>query len=377
MNERGIPDGLSNISTYLEFVNREKDVSQLMMNMERTPGKGKTTLARREYEKLNIYSEVIGQRFFDNDNESLFGKVLLYESLKYRLKLREVLKSLSRVITNRSDRYFLFVVLTGTHASDLFETVKSSNAKTEDISLPLLKWLMKLRDEINKLSEQTKYKIKLLGVVGRFLESMIFQMSVIGSSVANNKDTPIVFKFYQSGLRYYLEKCQYESKYCDELLIKTKKLIKKNLFEKKRKIEDLERREILDSLDNAISPNQNETPTVSLITFRLWVIYQKSISDNINNITNSCSCRLSRSTDKQINEKNWDDFTNEPFILIQDKQLIVSRSKVIEGYSATMLEKGFVEKEHNKCKNVGEHIFLFVTDSKKRNDETYKENDGR
>ena len=65
----------------------------------------------------------------------------------------------------------------------------------------------------------------------------------------------------------------------------------------------------------------------------------------------------------------------EPFILIQDKQLIVSHRKVIEGYSATMLEKGLVEKEHNKCKNVGEHIFLFVTDSKKRNDETYKENE--
>jgi len=65
----------------------------------------------------------------------------------------------------------------------------------------------------------------------------------------------------------------------------------------------------------------------------------------------------------------------EPFILIQDKQLIVSHRKVIEGYSATMLEKGLVEKEHNKCKNVEEHIFLFVTDSKKRNDETYKENE--
>src|SRR3954452_22772838 len=50
--------------------------------------------------------------------------------------LREVLRSLARAI---SDRYFLFVVLTGTHASDLFETVKSSNAKAEDISLPLLK----------------------------------------------------------------------------------------------------------------------------------------------------------------------------------------------------------------------------------------------
>ncbi len=50
--------------------------------------------------------------------------------------LRDALRSLARVI---SHGYFLFVVLTGTHASELFDTVKSSNAKTEDISLPLLK----------------------------------------------------------------------------------------------------------------------------------------------------------------------------------------------------------------------------------------------
>ncbi|RHZ47845.1 hypothetical protein Glove_566g42 [Diversispora epigaea] len=332
----------------------------------------------------------------------------------------------------------------------------------------------------------------LLGVVGRFLEAMIFQMSVIGSSVANNEFTYNVAKFYQSGLRYYLEKCQYESKYCDELLTRTKKHINEkyqryfdhfqlndnreliphvvaySLFEwpvqrsdtigikNKRKIEDLEKEEliflegnryykkiklpfltlheiysiqnnhklpsirILESLDNAISPNQNERLTISVLTFRLWAIYQRSISTNA---SNPCSCLLSqlvplrhgqkdillkfspvftvRSTNKQINGKNWNEFVSnipstpeciayhnmqnaefadsflitEPFILIQDKQLIVSRRKVIEGYSATMLEKGLVEKEHNKCKNVGEHIFLFVTDSKKRNDETYKENE--
>jgi len=47
-----------------------------------------------------------------------------------------VLRSLTSVI---SKGYFLFVVLSGTHANALFNTVKSSNAKTEDISLPLLK----------------------------------------------------------------------------------------------------------------------------------------------------------------------------------------------------------------------------------------------
>ena len=76
-----------------------------------TSGKGKTTFARRAYEKSGIYSGVIGSDVMDaveecqkagrtfriacddisgaylaNDHESLFGKVLLYEALKYRLK---------------------------------------------------------------------------------------------------------------------------------------------------------------------------------------------------------------------------------------------------------------------------------------------------
>ncbi|CAG8576827.1 13149_t:CDS:2 [Acaulospora morrowiae] len=620
-NTVNIPNGLTNISTYLKFVDREKEVKQLMINMRELhyliknrreyseprketrfpiavgmPGIGKTTFAQRAYEKSGIYSGIIGpevmnaveecqeagrtfriacdaisgEMYSANGNESLFGKVLLYEALKYRLNfslnvfiemlgsnvmledvlevilhyipcldgkikyplfiinideinalfesehgnwLREALWSLARAITDLVDRYFLFVVLTGTHADDQCKIFNSSNLRTDDIYLPLLKFkhteevLLELANRgvvdeakrINKLSEHTKYAIKLLGVVGSFLEAMIFQMSIIGSNVSNNEGTYIIDKFYQSGLRYYLEKCQYESKYCDELLVRTKKhinekyqgyfdhflsednldliphLVAYSLFEwyvrpsdtigikKKRIIEDLEKEgliffekdedyffkriklplltlhgiylnknnhmlpsiRILDSLDNAISPNQNEKFTISVITFRLWAIYQKSISDDINNITNSCSCKLSelvplrngqkdisikfspvftvRSTNKPIDEKNWDDFVNriktqptpeciayhnmqnaefadsflitEPIILIQDKQLIVSRKKGIESYSTTMLEKGLVEKEHNKCKNVGEHIFLFVTNSKKRNDETYEENE--
>ncbi|RHZ77380.1 hypothetical protein Glove_180g90 [Diversispora epigaea] len=81
------------------------------------------------------------------------------------------------------------------------------------------------------------------------------------------------------------------------------------------------------------------------------------------------------STNKQINEKNWNEFNDsfaesflltKPSILIQDKQQIVNRKKVISGYSPSMLDKDLIKKEHNKCKNIGEHIFLFVTDSKQR-----------
>ncbi|RIB19564.1 hypothetical protein C2G38_2181489 [Gigaspora rosea] len=475
-----------------------------------TPGKGKTTFARRAYEKSDIYSGVIGFDVVDavdecqkahrifriacdnisgamysaNDHESLFGKVLLYEALKYRMNfsLNEFIKMLGSNVTletilkvilyyipcldgqieyplfiiNINETNALFESGHGTHASDLFETVKSSNTKTEDISLPLLKFehaeevLLELANQgvvdepkrINKLSEHTKYAIKLLGVVGRFLEAMIFQMSVVGSSVENNKDTYNISKFYQKGLRYYLENCQYESKYCDELLKRTKKhinekyqryfdhfqskdnleliphLVAYSLFEwpversdtigikNKRKIEDLEKEEliflegneynkriklpfftlheiysnqtnhklpsirILDSLDNAISPNQNEKLTISLVPLRNG---QKDIS--IKFLPTQTTPECIAYYNMQNAEFADSSLITEPFILIQDKQLIVSHRKVINGYSATMLEKGLVEKEHNKCKNVGEHIFLFVTNSKKRNDETYKENE--
>ncbi len=77
---------------------------------------------------------------------------------------------------------------------------------------------------INRLSEHLKYIIELLGVVGRFLEAMIFQMSVIGSAVANDNVT-VGNVFYQSGLCYYLEKCQYEPKHCQDLLSRTKQHI--------------------------------------------------------------------------------------------------------------------------------------------------------
>ncbi len=131
-----IPDGVSDISTYLKFVDREEEVKQLMKNMEKlhflvknlkqypepkkeirfptavgTAGKGKTTFARRAYDNSEIYSKVVnsevveavkecheaGRNFriacddfteteFAEGPEAIFGKRLLYEALKYRLK---------------------------------------------------------------------------------------------------------------------------------------------------------------------------------------------------------------------------------------------------------------------------------------------------
>ncbi|CAI2200730.1 8680_t:CDS:1, partial [Funneliformis geosporum] len=130
-----IPDGVPNISTYLKFVDREEEVKQLMMNMEKlyylvknlkqfpepkkeirfptavgTAGKGKTTFARRAYEKSEIYSKVVKPEVVDavrkcheagrsfriacdqfsstvlrRNADATFGTMLLYEALKYRL----------------------------------------------------------------------------------------------------------------------------------------------------------------------------------------------------------------------------------------------------------------------------------------------------
>lgn len=134
-----LPDDVKEISTYLKFVHREDQVKQLLQHMVKlheiaqgchsyieprkyivfptvsgTAGKGKTTFARRAYD---IRSSIFASGFkipektenaieeclsnfrsfrvscdsFSKDdicsgNEEIFGKVLLYEALKYQLK---------------------------------------------------------------------------------------------------------------------------------------------------------------------------------------------------------------------------------------------------------------------------------------------------
>ncbi|CAG8772576.1 21232_t:CDS:2, partial [Gigaspora margarita] len=436
-----VPDVLTNILTYLEFVEHKKEVIQLMINMGKLhylvkncneysepkkeirfrtvvgmSGKEKTTFARRAYKKSGIYSEVISSDVVDaveecqkagrtfqiacnnisetiystNNNESLFGKVLLYKALKYHLNfsldefiemlksnvtlvtilkvilqieyplfiininetnelfdsghghwLREVLRSLSRVITSRSNRHlnFLFVVLTGTHASELFEAVKSSNVKTEDIFLPLLKFnhaekvLLELANWDN------------LELISHLVAYILFKWPVKWSDTIGIKKKHKIEDLEKEEI-IFLEENEYQKR------IKLPFLTLHEIYSNQNN-HKLQSIRILDFLDNAILPNQNEKLTISTQSTPECIAYHN-----------------------MQNAKFADSFLiTEPFILIQDKQLIVSHRKVIESYSATILEKGLVEKEHNKCKNVGEHIFLFVTDSKKRNDETYKKNE--
>ncbi|RHZ87994.1 hypothetical protein Glove_26g179 [Diversispora epigaea] len=408
-----IPDGISNISTYLKFVGREEEVKQLMKNIENlyffinelkpikeiefstivgTAGKGKTIFVQRAYENLKIYNKIIKPEVVQikKNYESSFGKILLYEVLKYQLPnninslkfgemfgdkfnfeeifdlilfyipclnkkiktpliiinidkinvlfesnnsiwLKMVLRSLARVI---SKGYFLFIVLSRTHANTLFNIIKSK------VILELTNWkVVNETERINEFSEHLKYIIELLDVVGRFLEVIIFQMNIISTNISNNL-TVFNNTFYQSRLRYFLQKCQYESKHCQKLLERTKMFI---------------------------------------------TIYQKSIADKV---IDPYSCQLSQlrqfvENNKQStqyiayynlqNDKFADSFLlTDPPILIQDKQLVTNHKKVIDNYSSIILDKDLVKYEYNKYKNIGDYIFLFITDSKKRDDETYK-----
>lgn len=77
-----------------------------------------------------------------------------------------------------------------------------------------------------------KYIIQLLGVVCDFLESMIFEMGVLGYLIMRGSDDAAGDDnediFYQSGLRYFLQFCQYDPELCQVLL----KRIKNNINRK-------------------------------------------------------------------------------------------------------------------------------------------------
>ncbi|CAH1766214.1 3130_t:CDS:2, partial [Entrophospora sp. SA101] len=84
------------------------------------------------------------------------------------------------------------------------------------------------------------------------------------------------------------------------------------------------------SVENTLSSDENEALTLSVMVFRLWGLYCKSISD------------------KKVTEE-------------------------IIGCSPNILDKGVVKSEHKKVldANVGEHIFIFITDAHACDDESY------
>ncbi|CAG8565893.1 13138_t:CDS:2 [Funneliformis caledonium] len=173
--------------------------------------------------------------------------------------LKRLLYSISNAICKG---YFIFVILTGTHASNLFELVKSSGAKIYDIALPLLKpehaqeVILELanrglredsKERVTKLSPYLEVHIRLLGVVGRFLESMMFEMAILGWAAQNDQD---VFgeKFHYEGFRYFLRNMQYQSEHCRTLLLQTQKHIDKKYHRYFKQFEEDENRDLVPEL---------------------------------------------------------------------------------------------------------------------------------
>ncbi|CAG8483013.1 21464_t:CDS:2, partial [Dentiscutata erythropus] len=244
----------SNISTYLKFVDREEKIKQLMKNMERTAEKGKPTFARRAYDNPEVYSTIV-------NSEVVKARMTQGGSQDYCKINRE--------------KIFPFCCITGTHASELFNAVKPSNSRTEDIPLPLLK--PKHAEEI--IIELANRGTRTEAI---FLEAMIFEMGVMGYATAFGVTTHV-----HSTDRQIMRKTGMN-------LLKAPEII-------------------------------------FLLT--------------------------------------------DPPILIRGRQQIVSHQKIIDGHSPNILEKDLVKKEHDKCKKVGKHIFVLVTDSKKCMNEVYDENE--
>lgn len=180
---------------------------------------------------------------------------------------------------------------------------------------------------------------------------------------------------------------------------------------------------LLHSVENTLSSDENEALTLSVMVFRLWGLYCKSISDKKVTEGQRGKCRLSElvplegrsdkyiefepkfvvhSTPYRVDKDHWNQFFNDyskefkerciafhnlpnasfsdgimmtnPPIFIQDKQEVISRKKEMIGCSSpNILGKGVVKSEHKKVldANVGEHIFIFITDAHARDDESY------
>ncbi|RHZ81929.1 hypothetical protein Glove_116g33 [Diversispora epigaea] len=191
----GIPDGVPNISTYLKFVGRST-----VPHGGWTSGKGKTTFARRTYENSKIYDKVVNS------------------------EVVEAVKNVGKQVGISELR---------TNANALFDTVKSSNAKVEDIPLSLLK------------SEHTKEVI--LELVNRgVVNETERRVSVVGCDLENEE-----LIFLDGSRRFKLPFLTLHEIYSHQNYNVLPSIL------------------VLESLDNATSSDQNEKLTISVLAFRL------------------------------------------------------------------------------------------------------------
>lgn len=186
------------------------------------------------------------------------------------------------------------------------------------------------------------------------------------------------------------------------------------------KLNPTTRIKLLDSLDSVLSLEECEHLTLSVIVFRMWALYHRSLSlgyqdqDSVEG-----KCLLSqlvplregqpdqtitfrpwftiKPAPYKIQSKNWGlflhDFENQikpevcnciayhnlkgssfadtilvtkPAIFIQEKSLLTSNRNVANNLSPSMLELGLLKRERLKCSSIPNHIFIFSTDAKKR-----------
>jgi hypothetical protein len=129
---------------------------------------------------------------------------------------RDIIGNLAKVIV--TDTVRLFVICSGTHATDLYNVIDALAMKYQDIPLPLFTTENSLEViyELSGLSMAEfppslnfRLTLDLLGVVGRYLELFILSISLIGQSHCFSLATNTT-KFTLGGLKHYLISLQHQ-----------------------------------------------------------------------------------------------------------------------------------------------------------------------
>jgi hypothetical protein len=107
--------------------------------------------------------------------------------------------------------FSLLNILSGTHSVDLFEQVKISQSKFTDIELSLIpleasKQIVLSMTPISfEIAPYLEYTLTLCGGVGRYIEILIIQMSILGSF---EMDGTSIKGFKLDAYQYFLQNMQ-------------------------------------------------------------------------------------------------------------------------------------------------------------------------
>jgi hypothetical protein len=151
--------------------------------------------------------------------------VLLSSNADSLFFFKTIIISLAQTIITMKE-VTLFVICSGTNATDLYSTIESSTIKYKEISLPLLSvenalfviYSLASMDQTDvPPSLYFQNALELLGVVGRYLELYILTISTIGQSFQNVLPYSST-NFTVGGLRVFLQSCQNNAYYIQSSL---------------------------------------------------------------------------------------------------------------------------------------------------------------